>query len=312
MDAGKGKNMKQTDMDLFGIGRILRETREEKRLELSEISTILRIRETHLAALENDDYETLPGKVYAIGFIRTYGNYLGLDSADLIEQFKGVVPSKPAEELTYDVVEESEPLAPAIKIAAGVMLVLAIYLIWLFVGPSSEPTFVDDAAVAVEETLAETPNIASAIEEPTLEAPVEVVDTVDTPPVAVDELQAATPNEATVGALAEVAADDTTAPAQVTVVVEPPVATNDVVEIQANRRTWMRIENAAGMVLFSSIVAEGQRFTLDPNVVYFLATRDAGALEYVINSEVGESVGRRGQILTKRRLDRDAIIASQQ
>ena len=71
-------------------------------------------------------------------------------------------------------------------------------------------------------------------------------------------------------------------------------------------------ENGDGMVLFSSVVAEGQKFTLEPGEVYFLATRDAGALDYVINDKVSEPVGRRGQILTKRRLDRDAIIALQQ
>ena len=309
MDASKGKNMKQTDMDLFGIGRILREAREEKGLELNEISSILRIRETHLAALENDDYETLPGKVYAIGFIRTYGNYLGLDSADLIEQFKGVVTTKPSEELNYDVVAEAEPISPVVKIVAGVVLVLAIYFIWLFVGSSSEPTLVDDVVGVVEETVTETPNIAPAIEEAPQAAPIDVV---DTPPEFADETPATTAVETIDAAPTELAEVDAPVPAEAAAVDVPKFTTNDVVDVRANRRAWMRIENGDGMVLFSSVVAEGQKFTLEPGQVYFLATRDAGALDYVINDNVSEPVGRRGQILTKRRLDRDAIIARQQ
>ena len=81
------------------------------------------------------------------------------------------------------------------------------------------------------------------------------------------------------------------------------------VEIRATRRTWMRLENAQGRVLFSSVIDEGEGFELPDDIEYILATRDAGALTYFVNNQPVVPVGRRGQILTNRNLKRSDIAA---
>ncbi|MGB1550592.1 MAG: DUF4115 domain-containing protein, partial [Parvibaculales bacterium] len=83
---------------------------------------------------------------------------------------------------------------------------------------------------------------------------------------------------------------------------------NAAVEIRATRRTWMRVESNEGRVLFSSIIRKGEGFTLADNA-YTLATRDAGALEFFVNDVSVGSVGRRGQILTARKIERASILA---
>ena len=70
------------------IGKLLRETRESKNLSLAEIEQITHIRQRYLQALEEEDFQILPGQVYAIGFIRNYARVLGLDPSPLIEAFK--------------------------------------------------------------------------------------------------------------------------------------------------------------------------------------------------------------------------------
>ncbi|NPV92268.1 MAG: helix-turn-helix domain-containing protein [Firmicutes bacterium] len=70
------------------IGRILRETREYKNLSLAEVEEATKIRKFYLSALENEDYQSLPGQVYTIGFIKAYARYLGLDHTPMVEQFK--------------------------------------------------------------------------------------------------------------------------------------------------------------------------------------------------------------------------------
>ena len=70
------------------IGRILRETRENNNLSLAEVEDATKIRKFYLAALENEDFQSLPGEVYTIGFIKAYARHLGLDHAPMVESFK--------------------------------------------------------------------------------------------------------------------------------------------------------------------------------------------------------------------------------
>ena len=71
-----------------GLGRVLRRARLATGLDLPDVAQQLRIRTEYLEALEAGDHGKLPGRVYAIGFVRTYSSFLGLDSAVAIERFK--------------------------------------------------------------------------------------------------------------------------------------------------------------------------------------------------------------------------------
>src|SRR5207248_10489950 len=46
----------------------------------------------YLVALENDDFDALPGRVYARAFLRTYADSLGLDADRFVEEFDGRYP----------------------------------------------------------------------------------------------------------------------------------------------------------------------------------------------------------------------------
>ena len=56
--------------------------------ELADIATALRIRLLHLEALEEGRFENLPGSVYAAGFLRSYCEFLGLQSNEMVERLK--------------------------------------------------------------------------------------------------------------------------------------------------------------------------------------------------------------------------------
>lgn len=71
------------------VGQILRETRIKKAIELEEIEKKTKIRVKYLQAIENDDYPKLPGgKVVAKGFIKNYGQFLGLSTDSLLASFR--------------------------------------------------------------------------------------------------------------------------------------------------------------------------------------------------------------------------------
>lgn len=70
------------------LGDLLRETREQKNLSLEDIEKGTNIRKLYIKAIEDGNYDKLPGEVFLKGFIKTYGKFLGLDGQKLIEQYK--------------------------------------------------------------------------------------------------------------------------------------------------------------------------------------------------------------------------------
>jgi cytoskeleton protein RodZ len=67
------------------IGGLFFEKRENQKLSLEEVSKALKIRKVFLIAIENDNFDLLPGGVYNIGFIKNYAKFLDIDF-DLILQ----------------------------------------------------------------------------------------------------------------------------------------------------------------------------------------------------------------------------------
>ena len=60
------------------IGNLLKKTRTEKLLDISNVSDILKIRKKYLFSLEEGNFGEIPGKAYAEGYIKLYSDYLGI------------------------------------------------------------------------------------------------------------------------------------------------------------------------------------------------------------------------------------------
>jgi len=69
------------------LGETLRAQREKKGITLEQAASDTRIREKFLKALEDADYQQLPGAVYTRGFLRNYAEYLDLDQEELVVLF---------------------------------------------------------------------------------------------------------------------------------------------------------------------------------------------------------------------------------
>ena len=74
------------------------------RIDISELESETKIRAKYLRALENEEWDLLPGPTYVKSFLRTYAEALGLDGRLLVEEFK----------LRYERLSESElqPISP--------------------------------------------------------------------------------------------------------------------------------------------------------------------------------------------------------
>lgn len=70
------------------IGATLREARMRARIDIAEIETATKIRAKYLRALENEEWDLLPGPTFVKTFLRTYAEALGLDAKLLVDEYK--------------------------------------------------------------------------------------------------------------------------------------------------------------------------------------------------------------------------------
>ena len=70
------------------IGETLREARMRERIDVSEIEAQTKIRAKYLRALENEEWDLLPGPTFVKSFLRTYAAALGLDGKALVEEYR--------------------------------------------------------------------------------------------------------------------------------------------------------------------------------------------------------------------------------
>jgi hypothetical protein len=72
---------------VFEIGNSLREVRERQGLGYPEIELATKIRAKYIRALEEEDFDSVPGDAYVRGFLRTYAEYLGLDGDVYVDEY---------------------------------------------------------------------------------------------------------------------------------------------------------------------------------------------------------------------------------
>jgi cytoskeleton protein RodZ len=70
------------------IGATLREARMRARIDVSEIEAQTKIRAKYLRALENEEWDLLPGPTFVRSFLRTYAQALGLDDKALVDEYR--------------------------------------------------------------------------------------------------------------------------------------------------------------------------------------------------------------------------------
>jgi len=69
-------------------GRKLSEARRQLGLTLDEVADRIRVRREFLEALEDMNVKLLPGKAYALAFLRSYARELGIDEKAIVDQFQ--------------------------------------------------------------------------------------------------------------------------------------------------------------------------------------------------------------------------------
>jgi hypothetical protein len=137
------------------IGARLREARMRAQIDINEVETRTKIRAKYLRAMENEEWDLLPGEVYTRSFLRTYGEFLGLDARALVDDFRRAYenpsdhepppiapPSRERREREHRQQRGAGPRrgVPPWAIIGVVLVVVAVVLYIVGTGNNSSPT----------------------------------------------------------------------------------------------------------------------------------------------------------------------------
>lgn len=149
------------------LGKTLKDARIAKGFTLDDLQQATKIQKRYLIAIEDQQFDELPGDFYVRAFIKQYADMVDLDGAELLKQFDSALPSTQTQEYV-DKVNETNPetrsqqrkvderslqLRRLIPLTGIVVVVLAVLIgIWVAAAHSSRSTVkqnVDSSSVSV-------------------------------------------------------------------------------------------------------------------------------------------------------------------
>lgn len=247
------------------IGELLRQERERKNLSLKDVENALNIRTAYLQAIEEGRFDVIPGEVYVKGFIRNYGNFLGLDGSQLVAMYREArQAAEPQQEAPMPPTQPSTP-APARSLrlggwlwkAAGALLVVAV-AVWYFyaAAPGPQPASPPPPAGGVSQSSQPSP--------------------ADSTP------QSAQPAP----------------PAAQQVPPAPPAVAGVHVTAKFTDNCWLQV-SADGKTIYEGTAAKGATMTWDGRDNIKITFGNAGAAEVALNGRSLGVQGRPGEVVEK-------------
>ncbi|HEX5173717.1 MAG TPA: helix-turn-helix domain-containing protein [Gaiellaceae bacterium] len=130
---------------MFEIGNSLREARERQGLGYPEIELATKIRAKYIRALEEEDFTSIPGDAYIRGFLRTYADYLGLDSDVYVDEYasrfitswRDELPPRPERRRVPRRERPFERRAVLLVLAGIVVVTALVFAAWQIPGSST-------------------------------------------------------------------------------------------------------------------------------------------------------------------------------
>lgn len=324
----------EVPVEAESVGADLRAARLRRSEDIRTIAQALCIRRDLLEALEESRYEALPARAYAVGFVRSYAEYLGLDSRHVVERYKAELDHaemEAASDPRFPDASEERRLPKGTALIVACVVIAGAYGGWLLTKSTDEMMAARVAAPAAVEATpspagtrgdsasAATPSagavpvmrgsgFALTEAERSAFAPQTVYEPAPAATVS-DEEAMAEAEEMQVAALEEAAPD----------VLPPlpegtPYGAENVdgrVVVRARRDgAWIRVEDGVGKVLIEQTFNAGDSYRVPRTPGVILVARDASAFELMVD---GTSLGLAGPptlVLTGKSLEVEALLAA--
>ena len=289
------------------VGMFLRETREARGLTLGDVSTVLRIRESHIGAIEDGRFRDLPGSAYATGFVRSYARYLDLDETLVVERFKDEVAAVEAEaELVLPYATRERRFPSAAVLVATVLVAVVAYGAW-HIFASADPAGAPDIAVGTEAPVA-----GGGVAPSDQGEAVTPVDRIEPSPATAPAAPAddkATFGPATGESDSASAADTDPSLAVPASAVRDADAERPQVLVRALSDSWIQVLDPVGNPMFSHILRKGEEFAVPNHPGVRLTVGNTGTVRLIVNGRVLPALGPDGTIRRNIALDPDKLAA---
>jgi cytoskeleton protein RodZ len=286
----------ELDSPLETVGQDLRAARLRRGDDLATVSKALKIRRDHLEALEEDRLEALPGRTYAVGFVRTYSDYLGLDAARAVERYKTQIAGRTDDlQPTITVIDEDDHrrLPQGWKIVVGVVLLLLAYGAYHLIVPAADRMLAPPVS-PVPAQLAPKPAAPRTAHPATHTA------------------QATAPGTATAAPGASNAQQAGAVPGTQQAAIPPGVVYGKQhqdarVVLRMKQTTRVLVQDTNGTIYINRTLNAGDSYMVPNTTGVTLTTADAGAVEIDLDGVAMGTAGRAGQIAETLSLDPQAI-----
>jgi cytoskeleton protein RodZ len=294
---------------MTSIGETLRRERQRRNLDLDQVSRELKISSRFLEAIEEQQFDRLPGGVFARSFVRQYARMLGLDEEEAADEMQKLiappetapVEDKPKEKMpefhvprmeAWESVGDRKPRwlssLPALALMVVVMLGCSMVYGWWQRERQHNNTAAGQVTPGVVHKM---PPVQAAHPRPQ-SPPAAVPNPVPAQPSAVPPNAASAPSTAATGgasapagamAAAETPADSGGAPVRVQLVASEPV--------------WVRVQTD-GKYSFSGVLSANETRTVEASNQVTLRLGNAGGITILLNGKPIGNVGPKGQVRT--------------
>ena len=288
--------------DASRVGTDLRVARERLGWELVECAGALRIRHAYLAALEDGQFDALPGAAYAAGYLRSYGKALGLDGDELIRRFKAeAARGNTQTRLAFPVPAAERGLPSGAVVLLGAMLAVGVYVGWYRLsGEGRLPAEVVPAIPARLATLAEQVVPLSKVPPVALPAALGVVagtipelgDAPQMPAISPSSAAAAMPLPPVPAAAPPPQVIQAALPPPVQILVAPslaaglaPIPASDAPRLllRAHGDAWLQVRDRSGQFLLRKILKAGESWPVPVKPGLLLNTGNADNTEILLD-----------------------------
>ena len=291
------------------VGQDLRAARLRRGDEIAQVSRALKIRKDHLEAVESSRLEDLPGKTYAIGFVRSYARHLGLDDAQFVERFKREVSGRADDHHREPapIHQDERHLPHGWRLIGGVVAILLIWGGWRLLSPGGDT----NQPVPPAPVLSQPKPVAKPAPQPVVAPPQTAVPSPAAdraPPVTTGDQQASATPPPAAGAKTPATSLTRAGAVPISPTVAPSAAAvpvigaagqvygaanrNPRVVLRARGDTKLTVKDPEGRILLNRDLKSGDSYQVPDMPGLTLATSDAGALEVDLD---GISLGRAGQ-----------------
>jgi cytoskeleton protein RodZ len=279
---------------LPSFGENLKREREKRAITLEQISLSTKIGTRMLQALEEENFDHLPGGIFNRGFVRAYARHVGLDEEQAIADYLVASGEGPTQkpELEMETMAEQVEVRQAARprqspwglIAAILLVVVLSLLLWSRRRQGDEPSTVSPASSPSPQKAAPEPGAqpqtstsANHPEAPALVKP----EVVPAPPPATVVAPAAKP-----AVTPRVTAETTpAAPDEFTVV------------ILAREDSWLSVK-ADGKIVQIETLAEGDQRAVHARKEVVVRAGNIGGLDFVFNGKRLPAQGHYGEVKT--------------